>query len=124
MLWVFRGVLFTSITCLLSACADYRIARPTTERGRSCAAACDSSRAMCDREAQTEASLKTDGCDSGKQSPEQACSRQAGSTDDRCIAAQMPQTQSCHNFAPNYGPCTSDWELCVLSCGGRMIDSR
>jgi len=119
---VFRSVFFISITCLLFACADHQIARPTTEGGRLCAAACDESRALCDRMAETEASLEASGCDSGKQSAEQACSPPADNVVDRCMAAQFPQI--CTGPAPKYGPCKSDWERCVLSCGGRMIYSR
>lgn len=121
---VFRSVLLTSVSWLLFACTDYQIAKPTTEGGRLCAAACDNSRAACDRIAETEASLEATGCDSGRQTTEQICSSEAdtsGNAVEHCIAVP---SAICVNPAPNYIPCTSDWELCVLSCGGRMTNSR
>lgn len=123
MVGMFRGVLFISIACLLFACADYRIARPTTEAGRLCAAACDKARAMCDRDAEAEASLAASGCDSeNKSSPVQPCTPQDGKDTAHCLTAPHPPI--CVSPAPMYGPCTSEWEQCVLSCGGRMTDSR
>jgi hypothetical protein len=114
----FRRICLALIPCLLLACTDYRIVRPTTEAGSLCAAKCDRTRAICDRSAEAEAASEAFGCE-GNARAEEICSRHEGEVHDRCMAAE---SSVCVNPAPEYGPCTSEWEMCVLSCGGRMVD--
>ncbi len=115
----FRWTSLALISSLLFACSDYRIVRPTTEAGKQCAAQCDKKRAICDSIAETEAAGEVSGCEAGNARAEEICSRHEGEVHDRCMAAE---SSVCTGPAPKYGPCTSEWELCVLSCGGRMVD--
>jgi hypothetical protein len=115
-----RWICLGAIYCALVACADYRIVKPTTEAGRLCAAQCDRTRAICDRSAEAEVAVAPS-CDADNARATEVCSLHEGEVHDRCMAAQP--TSACVTPAPNYRPCTSEWELCVLSCGGRIVDN-
>ena len=116
----FRWICLSAISCLLLACTDYRIVQPTTETGRLCAARCDRTRAICDRDAEADVAGAAHDCEADHARATEICSRHEGEVHDRCMAAQPISV--CADPAPNYGPCTSEWEVCVLSCGGRMVD--
>lgn len=115
----FRWICVIVFSCLLLACTDYRIVRPTTEAGKLCAAECDKTKATCDFHADADAGA-AGSCESGNERAEEICSRHEGEFHDRCMAAES--TPVCVDPAPEYGPCKSKWELCVLSCGGRMVE--
>lgn len=123
MLAAYRGWIFLSVSWLLFGCSEYQIARPTTKEGIACASACDQSRAKCEHIAEAEASLETSWCDSVNEAGAAPTCTPTGS-DSVGHCPVVPSAPVCVSPSPKVGSCISDWELCVLSCGGRMTNSR
>jgi hypothetical protein len=105
----------------LAACSWYRIEPPLTASGQVCAAQCNTVRGQCTSEAESIAKAAAGSCSDQQNRIDDHCNNYTSARDrDHCQAVNQA-SHGCSAPSANTGSCQSDWEQCVLGCGGRMI---
>jgi hypothetical protein len=126
-------VIVAGVALLLGACTStqYVFTPPETAEGKACVERCKATQASCRRDqdvradraraqCEAEAARREDACEIQAPIEYAACLKFAKTDEERRACALEDCTQQACYPSPNYGLCSSDFNVCFQTCGGKI----